>query len=635
MPVVKQWIRDYARKRMSATDALMQIRSGSRVFLSPACGEPQHLLEELVRLGAEGRRLNDVEIVHMLTVGSAPHVRKAYDQNFRHNSLFVGPGVRSAVSEGLADYTPIFLSEIPELFRSGRMPLDVALIQVTPPDRFGFCSLGVSVEAVRAAVDAADLVIAQVNPLMPRTLGDSFVHVEDLDIIVEYEEPLLEVTSPEPDEISKTIARHITRLVENGSTIQVGIGSIPNAVLYGLAEKRDLGVHTEMFTDGLIDLIESGVVSNSLKTFHPGKVLATFCIGTRRLYDYVDNNPMFEFHPVDYNSSPINVARNARMVAINTALQVDITGQVCADSLGYKIYSGIGGQADFVRGAALAPQGKPIIALPSTAQNGTVSRIVPALSPGAGVVTTRGDVHYVVTEFGVAYLHGKTLRERATALIQIAHPKFREELMEQAKAQNYLFESQVIPEGAVYPVELEHSQDFQGRALFFRPVKASDERLFQEYLYRLSERSVYLRFFQRRKAFPRDLSQELVAVDYQDNLGIVATDGTSDTATIVAAGHWMLDANANMAEVAFSVADEYQRQGIGSHIFRLMVRLARERGIRGFRATVMAANVGMRRIFEKSGYVQHTSYDSGVISLEFRFDEPTASVPRPTNDEDE
>jgi acyl-CoA hydrolase/GNAT superfamily N-acetyltransferase len=633
MPIVKQWIRDYANKRRSASEALLQIRSGSRVFLSPGCGEPQHLMEELVRLGAVEHRLNDVEIVHMLTVGSAAHTRKAYDQNFRHNSLFVGPGVRSAVAEGLADYTPIFLSEIPGLFRSGRMPLDAVLIQVTPPDRFGFCSLGVSVEAVRAAIDAADLVIAQVNPLMPRTLGDSFVHVEDLDLIVEHEEPLLEMVSPEPDEISKTIARQITRLVENGSTIQVGIGRIPNAVLYGLAEKRDLGVHTEMFADGLIDLIESGVVNNTKKTFHPGKILATFCVGTRRLYDYVDNNPMFEFHPVDYNSSPINVAKNEKMVAINTALQVDITGQVCADSLGYKIYSGIGGQADFVRGAALAPQGKPIIALPSTANNGQVSRIVATLSPGAGVVTTRGDVHYVVTEFGVAYLHGKSLRERATALIQIAHPKFREELMEQAKAEKYLFEDQVIPEGAVYPLELEHNEVFEGKSLFFRPVKASDERLFQEYLYRLSERSVYLRFFQRRKAFPRDLAQELVAVDYQDNLGIVATEGTSDTAPIVAAGHWMLDANANMAEVAFSVSDEFQRQGIGGHLFRFLVRLARERGIRGFRATVMAANVGMRRIFEKGGYLLHTAYDSGVISLEFRFDEAAPSVSHIPEDE--
>ncbi len=381
-----------------------------------------------------------------------------------------------------------------------------------------------------------------------------------------------------------------------------------------------------MFTDGLIDLIESGVVNNSKKTFHPGKILATFCIGTRRLYDYVDNNPMFEFHPVDYNSSPINIAKNENMVAINTALQVDITGQVCADSLGYKIYSGIGGQADFVRGAALAPHGKSIIALPSTALNGSVSRIVTSLSPGAGVVTTRGDVHYIVTEYGVAYLHGKSLRERATALIQIAHPKFREELMEQAKEHRYIFEDQVIPEGAVYPVEMEHTVSFSGQELFMRPVKASDERLFQEYLYGLSERSVYLRFFQRRTAFPRDLARELVAIDYHDNLGIVVTEGPSDTAPIVAAGHWMLDSNSNMAEVAFSVSDKYQRRGIGSYLFQFLVRLAREQGIRGFRATVMAANVGMRRIFEKSGYVLHTAYDSGIISLEFRFSEPAPSV---------
>jgi len=554
MPVVGNWIRCYSERRMTAEQALLKIQSGSRVFLSPGCGEPQHLLEELVRLGAVERRLNDVEIVHMLTVGPAPRAQKRYNQHFRHNSLFVGPGVRSAVFEGVADYTPIFLSEIPALFRSGRMPLDAALIQVTPPDAFGFCSLGISVEAVRAAADAADLVIAQVNPQMPRTLGDSFIHVEELDVIVEHEEPLLEVAVSEPDDVALAIARHATRLIENGSTIQAGIGKIPNAVLYGLADKKDLGVHTEMFSDGLIDLIESGVVNNSKKTWHPGKVLATFCIGTRRLYDYVDNNPMFEFHPVDYNSSPINIARNAKMVAINTALQVDMTGQVCADSLGYRIYSGIGGQADFIRGAALAPQGKPIIALPSTAQGGKISRIVPHLSEGAGVVTTRGDVHYIVTEYGVAYLHGKSLRERATALIQIAHPRFREQLLVAAKERRYLFEDQVIPEGGIYPVELEHTERFNGLDIFFRPVKASDERLFQEYLYGLSERSVYLRFFQTRKAFPRDLAQELMAVDYEERLGIVGTLGTSDTAPLIAAAHWMLDANTNMAEVAFSVA---------------------------------------------------------------------------------
>ncbi|OGO05743.1 MAG: hypothetical protein A2Y73_00655 [Chloroflexi bacterium RBG_13_56_8] len=625
MPVVEKWRKNYSDRVMNAQQALSRIHSGSRVFLSPGCGEPQYLLEELVKLGGTGRRLNDVEIVHMLTVGSAPHAQKRYDQHFRHNSLFVGPGVRSAVYEGLADYTPIFLSEIPALFRSGRMPLDVALIQVTPPDSFGFCSFGVSVEAVKAAAEAADLVIAQVNPWMPRTLGDSFIHVEDLDIIVEHEEPILEVPVPEPDEVALSIARHITRLIENGSTIQAGIGSIPNAVLYGLSEKKDLGVHTEMFSDGLIDLIESGVVNNSKKTFHPGKVLATFCIGTRRLYNYIDNNPMFEFHPVDYNSSPINIAKNEKMVAVNTALQVDVTGQVCADSLGHHIYSGIGGQADFIRGAALSPGGKPIIALPSTARGGTISRIVAHLSEGAGVVTTRGDVHYIVTEYGVAYLHGKSLRERATALIQIAHPRFREQLISEAKEKNYLFKDQIIPERAVYPIEMEHTARFEDTDVFFRPVKASDERLFQEYLYHLSERSIYLRFFQTRKAFPHDLAQALVSVDYEQNLGIVGTLGTADTAPIIAAGHWMLDADRNMAEVAFSVADPHQRKGMGTHLFRFLVRLARERGIRGFTATILAQNTGMMRVFQKSGYVLHTEYDSGIISLWFRFDETAVS----------
>lgn len=621
MPAVGNWRKNYNDRLMSARDALLKIRSGSRIFLSPGCGEPQHLLDELVRLGGTEKRLNDVEIVHMLTVGSAPHTQKVYDRNFRHNSLFVGPGVRSAVSEGSADYTPIFLSEIPGLFRSGRMPLDAALIQVTPPDNYGFCSLGVSVEAVKAAAECAEIVIAQVNPQMPRTLGNSFIHVEEIDAIVEYDQPLLEVPTVQPDEVAMAIARHITRLIENGSTLQIGIGNIPNAVLYGLSDKKDLGIHTELFSDSLIDLIESGVVNNSKKTFHPGKVLATFCIGTRRLYDYVDNNPIFEFHPVEYNSSPINIAKNEKMVAINTALQVDITGQVCADSLGYKIYSGIGGQADFIRGAALAPQGKPIIALPSTAENGTISRIVPHLSEGAGVVTTRGDVHYVVTEYGVAYLHGKSLRERAVALIQIAHPKFREQLISAAKANKYMYSDQIIPERAIYPVEMEHTVRFGDLEVFFRPVKPSDERLFQEYLYRLSERSVYLRFFQIRRAFPHDLAQELVAVDYEENLGIVGTLGSSDTSPIIAAGHWMLDYNENMAEVAFSVADEYQRRGLGTYLLRFLMRIARERGIRGFSATVIASNTGMMRVFQKSGYILHTEYDSGTVYLWFRFDE--------------
>ncbi len=505
------------------------------------------------------------------------------------------------------------------------MHLDAALIQVTPPDRHGFCSYGVSVEATPAAVEASEYVVAQVNPNMPRTLGNSFVHIDQIDAIVECEEPILELRMSEPTEIARQIARQISRLVEDGSTIQVGIGDIPNAVLPYLMEKKDLGVHTEMFSDGIIDLIEAGVINNSRKTFHQGKVLAAFCVGTRRLYDYIDSNPMFEFHPTDYNSSPINIARNYKMVAINTALEVDITGQVCADSIGHRIFSGVGGQADFIRGAALAPDGKPIIALPSTAKNGTVSRITAELKPGAGVTTTRGDVHYVATEYGVAYLHGKTLRERALALIAIAHPQFRDELMAKAKAYNYVYKSYAVPESAGYPVEIEHEMTFDPMTVLIRPVKPSDERAMQEYLYDLSERSVYLRFFQKLKAFPHELAHEIVNVDYRERMGVIATTGTADAERIVAAAHWILDVNRNMAEAAFSVADALQNKGVGDYLGHLLVRLARERGIRGFTAETLSENMPMRKIFEHlaadNGSSLHATYDDGVISIWFTFGE--------------
>ncbi len=615
----------YTAKLTTAREALSRIRSGSRVFLGAGCAEPQHLLDVLVELGGEGGRLNDVEIVHMLTVGTARHVARRFDRNFRHNSFFVGPTVRDAVAEGWADYTPIFLSEIPTLIKKGRMHLDAALIQVTPPDRHGFCSYGVSVEATPAAVQAAEYVVAQVNPRMPRTLGNSFVHIDQLDAIVEYEEPILEVVPSAPNETAQAIAKQISRLVEDESTIQVGIGDIPNAVLPYLMDKKDLGVHTEMFSDGLIDLIEAGVVNNSRKTFHPGKVLAAFCIGTRRLYDYIDSNPMFEFHPTDYNSSPFNIARNHKMVAINTAIEVDITGQVCADSLGHRIFSGIGGQPDFIRGASQSPGGKPIIALTSTARNGAVSRITAELRPGAGVVTTRGDVHYVATEYGVAYLHGKSIRERALALIAIAHPRFRDELMAKAKEYNYVYKSYTVPESIGYPVEIEHAQQFDGITVFIRPVKASDERLMQEYLYDLSERSVYLRFFQRIKAFPHELAHEIVNVDYNEQMGVIATTGSADAERIVAAAHWILDVNRNMAEAAFSVADAFQRHGLGDYLGHLLVRLARERGIRGFTAETLSENIPMRRIFEhlaaENNSSLHATYDDGVISIWFTFGE--------------
>ncbi len=615
------WEQLYRNRLVTAKKAIDRIHSGSRIFLGSGCAEPQHLLLELVKQGILADRLHDVEIVDILSLGSFPHAEPRFLRHFRHNSFFVGKGIREAVSNGISDYTPIFLSEIPSLLRTRRMPLDVVFLHVSPPDREGFCSLGISVEVQKAAAEAAEYVIAQVNPRMPRTCGDSLIHISEFDSIVEYEEELLEKPPAVPDDISREIASHISRLVEDGSTIQIGIGRIPSAVLHYLTDKRDMGVHTCMFSDGIIDLIESGVINNSRKTFHEGKILASFCIGTRRLYDYVEGNPLFAFHPTDYTASPINIAKNERMVAINTALEVDITGQVCCSSLGYSTYSGIGGLADFARGTALAPQGKSIIALPSTAQNGTVSRIVSHLNEGADVSLTRGDVHYVATEYGVADLHGKTLRERALALINIAHPQFREELLAQAKQHKYLNQDQIILFNVRYPVEVEHTKSIGGMELFFRPVKPSDERMLQEFLYHLSERSIYQRFFNNVKAFPRLLAQDMVSVDYHTKMGIVGMIGKPGNEHIIANGQWLLDTERNVGEVAFAVADAYQRRGIGSYLMQLLVRMAREQWIHEFSASILQSNVAMMKVFRKSGLILHTQYDSGITSIRLQLDE--------------
>ncbi len=421
------WIADYRKKRVSAEEAVSLVESGQRLYVSGNAATPFVLLEALA---ARAEELRDVEVLHVLLLGEGPQnpiSRPGMEKHFRHNSLFVGPADREAVNRGEADYIPVFLSEIPELLRTQLVP-DVALIHTSPPDEHGFLSLGVECISTKAAVEAARCVIAQVNERMPRTLGDAFVHVSSVDRVVEVDEPLPTLATGEPDEVSQKIAAHIAELIEDGATLQLGIGAIPDAVLRLLRHHRDLGIHTEMVSDGVRELMEQGVITGRRKTLHKGKVVTTFILGSEALYAYVADNPAFEVHPVDHTNDPFVIAQNDRMVAINSAIEVDLSGQVCADSIGYRIYSGIGGQVDFVRGAARSRGGKPIIALPSTARGGTVSRIVPHLQEGAGVVTTRGDVHYVVTEYGVAYLHGKNLRERAEALIRIAHPKFREEL---------------------------------------------------------------------------------------------------------------------------------------------------------------------------------------------------------------
>jgi 4-hydroxybutyrate CoA-transferase len=428
------WKTDYQKKLRSAEDALHCVQSGMRVYIQPGCAEPETLVEALMQ---RGPFVEDVELVHMLTMGTAPYVAPEMAGHFRHNAVFIGANVRDAINNGRADYTPIYLSEIEELFESGAMPLDVALVQVSPPDSHGYCSFGVGVDTTLTAAKEARYVVAQVNDQMPRTYGDSFIHVNDIDVVVESSRPLCAMKKPEITELHIAIARNVASLIEDGSVLQTGIGGIPDAVLPLLTDRKDLGVHSELVSDGVIPLIEAGVITGERKNFKPRKIIVGFILGSKSIFDFVDNNPIFEFHPTAYVNDPGLIARNDRMVAINSALQVDLTGQVCSDSIGNQFYSGIGGQVDFLRGSSRSKGGKPIIAISSTAKGGAISRIVPMLSPGAGVVTSRGLVRYVVTEFGVAYLHGKSIRERAQALIEIAHPKFREELYTYCEQTNW------------------------------------------------------------------------------------------------------------------------------------------------------------------------------------------------------
>jgi acyl-CoA hydrolase len=429
------WQEEYKKKCMDAGQALEAVRSGARVWIQSGCGTPSALVEALVARSSEVR---DVEVVHMMTLGSANYTRPEYEGHFRHRGLFLGANVREAVAAGRADYTPIFLSEIEGLFISGALPLDVVLMQVSPPDEHGFVSLGTTVDCTLTATRCARVVIAEVNERMPRTHGDTYIHVRHISAIVETSRALLEVCTEPFTDIHLRVARNVASLIPDGATLQTGIGGIPDAVLTCLDDKRDLGIHTEMCSDGVIELMESGVMNGERKSLHRGKAVLAFVLGSKRLFDFIHENPSFEFRPICYTNDPFVVAQNDRMVAINSALQVDLTGQVCSDSLGTKPYSGFGGQLDFIRGAARSKGGVPIIALPSTALRGSVSRIVPVLEPGAGVVTSRADVHYVVTEHGIAYLHGKTLRERAMALIAIADPQFQGELEDFAVRSHYL-----------------------------------------------------------------------------------------------------------------------------------------------------------------------------------------------------
>ncbi|HAK96834.1 MAG TPA: 4-hydroxybutyrate CoA-transferase [Planctomycetes bacterium] len=609
------WKTRWKDKILAPDAAVARINSGDTVFVGTGAAQPQTLCEALA---ARAGQVHDVEIYHLLTLGAAPYIGEDKRNSFRVNAFFIAANVRDAVQQGLADYTPIFLSDIPAEFSSGRIALDVALIQTSPPDENGFMTFGVSIDIVKAAAENARVVIAEVNDQMPRVLGDTLIHVNEVDALVPISRALPEYRMPEPDDRIRKIAGYLADLIDNGSTVQIGIGRIPQAVVEHLAHKRNLGIHTEMFTDSIMGLIKSGAVTCTQKTINRGKVVATFCMGTRELYEFVDNNPFLEFYPTEYVNDPFVIAQHMDMVSINVALEVDLTGQVCADSLGHKFYSGFGGQVDFTRGAARAKNGKPIIAMPSTAKNDTVSRIVPLLSPGAGVTITRADVYYVVTEYGVAYLHGKSVQERALALVNIAHPKFRSELLKEAKRYRYVREEQaeIVTSESFAQEGLEHRATLHdGTEILFRPIKSTDDRALRDMLYSLSPESIYYRFFQPLKQFSFAYRQKLVNVNFRDELPIVGCVARPGGEEIVAAGRYIREPGRNLAEIAFLVQDEWQNKGMGTHLLQFLARCARKSGITQFRASVLRDNKAMLNVFHSSGFNVHIKLEEDVYSL--------------------
>ena len=621
--LLEDFRKTYPEKFARQEEVFSHIHAGDRIFIGTGCGEPQYLVQSLVDyVKNHPKAFFDAELIHVWTLGVAPYTDEKFQENFRLDSFFVGDSTRNSVNRGAADYTPIFLSRVPDLFRSKLLPVDVALIQTSLPDKHGYLSLGISVDVVKSAVEQADLVVAQVNENMPRTHGDGFIDIKDIDFIIPHDEPLLEYSVKAPSNIVQMIGRYVARIIEDGSTIQVGYGLIPDAVVPNLREKRNLGVHTELLSDGIVKLMKKGVVNNTRKNHNPGKTIASFCMGSRETYDFLDENPAIEFKRIDYTNNPLVIARNHLMTAINSAMEIDLTGQATAESIGGTFYSGIGGQADFMRGAVLAPGGKTILALPSTALNDSVSRIVPVLQDGAGVTITRGDVQYVVTEYGIAFLHGKNIRERAMDLIAIAHPKFRPWLIEAARKRTLIYTDQVfIPgEKGMYPEELEtYRTTRKGINILLRPVKITDEPMLKDFFYALSEDSMYKRFFSARKDMPHQRLQDFVAVDWTRKMEILAVLPGKEKETIVGLGQYELNPEMHMAEAALVVRDTCQGQGVGTELLAYLILLARRQGLLGFTAEVLAENKSMIRLFEAMGFETEKRHEEGVYEMRMWF----------------
>jgi len=623
MAIETYWADNYVKKKKTAYEAIGMIRPGQRVFTGASCGEPQSLLRVLAD---EFQNFPDLEVVRLLSLESTPLTliaNKSADRSMNIRSFYAGSAKPEGLARNIKYITPINLSAVPRLFKSRLLPINVALIQVSPPDDFGWMSLGVAVDVTLAAAYSADLVIAQVNKNMPRVLGRSFIHVNDVDVFVERDEELLTVENPPELEAANIMAGYIARLIDDGSTIQIGLGTTSQAVMLALSEKNDLGIHTQYLTDDIMKLISKGIITNRHKGFNDGKVVASSALGSKYLYEFMDDNPAIEFYPSDYVNDPGIISQHNRMVSMNVGMAVDLTGQVAADALPFNYFSGITGMLDFIRGSALSKGGKSFILMTSTTASGKKSRIVPTLTDTA-VVVPRSDVNYVATEYGVVNLFGKNIQERAVALISIAHPDFREQLFENAKKMNLIGRERTVKDAlqAVYPMKIEQTIEISGQNITIRPAKAVDERRIQEHFYSLDKEDIISRFFHEKDRFVTDEMESVSQVDYIKKLTLIATVGEYGFSEVVGIGEYQLDEADNIAEIAFSVSKSFQGMGLGKQLIKKLAEVARENGIAGLMAYTSPKNESMIRIFKALPYKVRTTLQEGTVVLSCRFDDP-------------
>ncbi len=611
-------------KLLTAQQSVKKIKNGSRVFIGTGCGEPQRLIKAMV----EDLSIQDIVIYQMLSATLSNYVN---DENFLSRFsiklFFISPLMRQAAFEGKIDYIPVYLSQIPEIFANHEIGLDVALIQVSPPDDHGYCSLGISVDITLSGMQNADIVIAQINQEMPRTWGDSNIHIDEIDYFVEHNEPILEsLPEMKNQKVIERIGHYVNMLVDDGATLQIGFGHLPDAIVPYLSDKKDLGIHTQVITDGLLPLFKKKVITNKKKSYLPNRVVASLCMGSKKLYDYVDNNPEFYFKSSEFVNDPNVIAKNDNFISISSALEVDLTGQACTDSKGYLFYSGMGDQVDFIRGSTMSKGGFSIIIIPSTAQNGKVSRIVPHLSEGAGVATTRGDIDIIVTEYGIAEMRGKSIYQRVMELARITHPKFRKNLIEEAKKRHYIFPDQLPPttQDLLFLDQYLYSKKLtNGKNIDFRPLLPSDEFESRHFYYSLQEDSIYYRFFNKRKVFSRDMLQKQWAqVDYRRNMTIIGLMQLGKRKQIVAIGSYA-EADTDSAEVAFLVKEKLHGMGIGSYLLEILEIIAKENNYKQFVAMVLAENRKMLKVFQKKyPSAKFLRSGSGEVEVEMPFKAP-------------